>query len=87
LITKKIIDGVWDVPWIFTMDVKSTKVSMHSRNVEVIHTFREGNKLADFLTNNAIHFVGIDTERYFHIHELPKKHKPSFKWKRIKSQI
>ncbi|KAG5609525.1 hypothetical protein H5410_020806 [Solanum commersonii] len=80
------MDGVWEVPWILSMDVRNIKFSMQNRNVEEVHTFREGNKLADFLTNNVIHFAGIDTQRYFHIQELPQQAR-AFNWKRIKFLI
>lgn len=81
-ITKRIVDGVWDVPWIVTMDVKSIKVSLHRRNVEVIHTFTEVNKLADFLTSNNFFCTYISTFMYY-----KKDHKLSFSWKKIKSRI
>ena len=42
LITKKIFDVVWEVPWIFSMDVRNITFSMHNRNVKVFHTFKEG---------------------------------------------
>jgi len=60
-ITKKILDGVWEVPWIVAMDVRNIKFAMRNRNVEVVHTFREGNKQANFLAKNVIHFAGIYT--------------------------
>ena len=48
LIAKKILDGVWEVPWIVSKNVSNIKFSMHTGNVEVVHTFREGNKVANF---------------------------------------
>lgn len=48
LITKKILDGVWEVPWIFSKNVCNIKFSMNTGNVEVVHTFKEGNKVDNF---------------------------------------
>ncbi|KAG5629845.1 hypothetical protein H5410_001562 [Solanum commersonii] len=33
---------------------------------EVVHTFREGNNLADFLANHVAHFAGKDSMDVFH---------------------
>ena len=48
LITKKVLDGVWEVPWIVSKNVSNIHFSMHTGNVEVIRTFKEGNKVANF---------------------------------------
>ena len=49
LITKEILDWVWEVPWIVSIDVSNIKFSMHIRDVEVVHKFKEGNKLVVLL--------------------------------------
>ena len=45
LITKDILDWVWEVPFIVSIDVRNIMFSMHNRDVEVVHTFKEGNKV------------------------------------------
>ena len=49
LITKDILDWVCEVPLIVSIDVRNIKFSMHNMDVEVVHTFKEGNKLVDLL--------------------------------------
>lgn len=47
----QILQGNWEVPWSVTMEVNSIRALMCNISVRVIHSFREGNTLADFFTN------------------------------------
>ncbi|XP_049414633.1 uncharacterized protein LOC125877356 [Solanum stenotomum] len=58
LIIKKVLDGIWDVPWAISVDIQCIKLWMEQAEVEVVHTFREGNRLADYLANHIVHFAG-----------------------------
>ena len=49
LIKKEILDWVWEVPSIVSINVRNIKFSMHNTDVEVVHTFKEGNKLVVLL--------------------------------------
>ncbi|KAH0689466.1 hypothetical protein KY289_016824 [Solanum tuberosum] len=50
-VTIKILDGFWEVPWIISIDNREIMEAMENKAVTIVHTFREGNKLADYLTN------------------------------------
>ncbi|KAH0764524.1 hypothetical protein KY285_000395 [Solanum tuberosum] len=72
LVTKKVLDGVWEVPWSISVEVRGIKSMVETYNVEIKHIFREGNKLADFLANNVVNFAG--TNRIFNsLQELPQQ--------------
>lgn len=44
---------------------------MVDKEVVVVDTFREGNKLADFLTNKVVNFAGADSIQFNHTDKLP----------------
>ncbi|KAK4737032.1 hypothetical protein R3W88_000729 [Solanum pinnatisectum] len=64
LIVKKVLDGVWEVPWSISVDIQCIERWMVNVEVEVVHTFREGNSLADFLANHVAHFAGTDVNQF-----------------------
>ncbi|KAH0685725.1 hypothetical protein KY290_017253 [Solanum tuberosum] len=45
LILKKILDGIWDVPWYNIMEVKRINSLKDGKEVEIEHTFREVNMI------------------------------------------
>ncbi|WMV59135.1 hypothetical protein MTR67_052520, partial [Solanum verrucosum] len=57
LVTKKVLDGVREVPWSISVEVRGIKSMLETYNVEIKHIFREGNTLADFLANNVVNFA------------------------------
>lgn len=59
---------------------------MRSANAEVVHTYREGNRLTDLLANEVVHFAGtnITTKQYHNIHELPQQAQAILQLKRMK---
>ncbi|KAH0669205.1 hypothetical protein KY289_023698 [Solanum tuberosum] len=59
---KKILDGIWEVPWIISIDIREIMEAMENKALTVTHTFREGNKLADYLTNIIVHFAASEHE-------------------------
>lgn len=60
-LAQKVLNGIWEVPWLITLDVSYIKSLLMNREVEVVHTYREGNTLADFFTNYAFDFAGTQT--------------------------
>lgn len=45
---EKVLNGVWKVPWLIALYVRFVKEIIYNCQVRVVHTFREGNQLADF---------------------------------------
>jgi len=39
--------------------------------VEVVHTYREGNNLADFFANHAVDFAGTHRRQFSNLQETP----------------
>lgn len=48
---------------------------MENKDVTVLHTFREGNNLADYLTNMVVNFAGTNSIHFNHNNELPTQAK------------
>uniref|UniRef100_A0A0V0I1K0 Putative ovule protein n=1 Tax=Solanum chacoense TaxID=4108 RepID=A0A0V0I1K0_SOLCH len=48
LVIKKILDGIWEVPWVISEEIRAMKRELENKDVTVVHTYREGNQLADF---------------------------------------
>ncbi|WMV08231.1 hypothetical protein MTR67_001616 [Solanum verrucosum] len=71
-IIKKVLDGVWEVPWSISVDIQCIKLWMENGEVEVVHTYREGNRLADYLANHIVHFVGTNVIQFNSTQELPQ---------------
>jgi len=57
LIGKKIIDGIWEIPWAIVVDIRRIQGMVREHTEEVLHAqvHREGNMLADFLTEPYLH--------------------------------
>ncbi|KAH0698739.1 hypothetical protein KY284_012954 [Solanum tuberosum] len=72
LSVKKILDGLWEIPWNVAVDVWKIWRLMEGVPVVVEHVYREGNKLADFLTNEVFSFGDADSIAYANIQELPR---------------
>lgn len=72
LSVKKILDGLWEIPWNVAMDVRKIWRLMEGVPIVVEHVYREGNKLADFLTNEFFSFGDVDSITYANIQELPR---------------
>ncbi|KAK4726926.1 hypothetical protein R3W88_031843 [Solanum pinnatisectum] len=72
LSVKKILDGLWEIPWNVAMDVREIWRLMERVLVVVEHVYREGNKLAYFLNNEIFSFADADNITYANIQELPR---------------
>ncbi|XP_060212032.1 uncharacterized protein LOC132639607 [Lycium barbarum] len=55
---KMILTGQWETPWIISMIINDISMLKRDKEVRVEHVLREGNGLADFLTNYAFDFAG-----------------------------
>ncbi|KAH0655387.1 hypothetical protein KY285_030269 [Solanum tuberosum] len=49
LIIKKVLDGIWEIHWSIAVEIRVIKRAMENGTTMIEHTYREGNKLADFL--------------------------------------
>ncbi|WMV29056.1 hypothetical protein MTR67_022441 [Solanum verrucosum] len=70
LIIKKVLDGIWEIPWSIAVEIRVIKRAMENGTTMIEHTCREGNKLADFLTNYVFSFAGIDQMQFNFNQEL-----------------
>lgn len=43
LVLKKVLDGIWEVPWSITTIVSAIQKLKRGQHVQIHHTFREGN--------------------------------------------
>ncbi|XP_060216649.1 uncharacterized protein LOC132644109 [Lycium barbarum] len=57
LAMKMFISGTWEVPWSITLVVQEINRIRKGHMVNVEHIYREGNGLADFLTNYVFYFA------------------------------
>ncbi|KAH0664999.1 hypothetical protein KY285_026205 [Solanum tuberosum] len=71
LILKKIIDEIWEIPWSISVDIRCIKKMLKDKDVVVIHIFREGNCVADCLTNHVFSFAGTTRIQLLSNIELP----------------
>uniref|UniRef100_M1BLN1 RNase H family protein n=1 Tax=Solanum tuberosum TaxID=4113 RepID=M1BLN1_SOLTU len=69
LTLKKMIKRQWKVPWELIEQIEDIRVKLHSMQGQVIHTFREGNTVADALANEAID--SKEKKEYHNFNELP----------------
>lgn len=58
LVLVKILNGIWEVPWCIKLLINKINFLRNDREVKVLHTFREGNKVADYFTNFIFSFAG-----------------------------
>jgi len=58
LTTMKILNGIWEVPWLISVNVRAIQKMMNNEHVEIAHAYREGNKCVDFFTNYAFTCAG-----------------------------
>ncbi|KAK4707129.1 hypothetical protein R3W88_033268 [Solanum pinnatisectum] len=71
LIIKKILDGIWEVPWNISGEIRALKRDLKFIDATVVHTYREGNKLADFLSNVVANVAGPQLIQFNNFQELP----------------
>ncbi|XP_060182325.1 uncharacterized protein LOC132611987 [Lycium barbarum] len=64
-----IIQGIWEIPWKISMEVKKINFWRNKGQVQFAHILREGNALADFLANLVFDFAG--TVQFHSFAELP----------------
>ncbi|WMV10913.1 hypothetical protein MTR67_004298 [Solanum verrucosum] len=69
----KMIEGDWHRPWEVTMEVR--RIQIMKGGLAIVHTLREGNKLADFMANIVFSFAGTYFIYYNNFQELPSEAK------------
>ncbi|XP_059315783.1 uncharacterized protein LOC132066495 [Lycium ferocissimum] len=70
---KMIINAEWKIPWCISMLMDDITRMMEDQRVTVEHIHREGNRLADILTNFVFDFAG--TVQFRNFQELPSQAK------------
>lgn len=73
LMAQKILCGIWEVTWSISLNVGYIKGLMMDIEVEVLHTYREGNSVADFFANIAFNFAGTRRKQFFNINDTPQQ--------------
>ncbi|WMV25454.1 hypothetical protein MTR67_018839 [Solanum verrucosum] len=69
LTMKNVLEGMWEVHWEISLEVKWFKQLRNNGVIRVEYVLREGNQLADYFANMGAHFVG--TKEYNNIQEVP----------------
>ncbi|XP_070022541.1 uncharacterized protein [Nicotiana sylvestris] len=67
MLLKKIMDGIWKLPWIISEQVEEMMQLMNGGNYTVTHIHREGNKLTDHLANYALDHGEIECQQFWHL--------------------
>lgn len=62
---KKVLDGIWEVPWSISVEIRRIRILMMGRDILVEHIYRGGNRLTDFLDNHVFYFAVI--KRFIYI--------------------
>ncbi|KAK4721575.1 hypothetical protein R3W88_011808 [Solanum pinnatisectum] len=75
LVLTKILHGSSEVPWSIKVLIKKIEFLRNKKEVEVLHTFREGNKVADYFTNFIFSFAGTKIKTFQSIQQVPKEGK------------
>ncbi|KAK4721269.1 hypothetical protein R3W88_011502 [Solanum pinnatisectum] len=75
LVLTKILNGVWEVPWSIKIQIQKIEFLRNNREVAVLHTLREGNKVADYFTNFILSFAGTENKTFQSIQDVPKEGK------------
>lgn len=69
IIMVNMLRGTWEVPWEIAELVEEIQAQIQHQSIQVQHIFREGNRIADFLANQA---AEEQTELiYKSFHQLP----------------
>lgn len=71
LTIKNIIKEDWKIPWQIVEHIEETKEIMKSLNMTIQHIYREGNSIADYLTNIA--FEEQELRHFNRFHDLPSQ--------------
>ncbi|MGP4950541.1 hypothetical protein [Bacillus sp. MHSD17] len=65
-------------------NVKAIQKMMNSKHVEIAHTYKEGNKLAKYLTNYAFTCIGTYINKFQSVQDTPQTAKAIVQLKIIK---
>lgn len=67
------LDYVQEVPWSIENDISKTKALMKNENVQVEHTYVEGNKMEDFIANHVLFVARWDLLTYSMVQAILKQ--------------
>lgn len=65
------INGIWDSPWSVDLMVQKINALRRDKVVELQHTWREGNKVADYFANLVFFFAGTESLIFHYIEQVP----------------
>lgn len=75
LTLKKVLDGIWEVPWNLSREIRRINRLRSNQNMKIGHTPRERNQLTNFLANFVFSFAGTQVLKFNSIHEIPNEGK------------
>ncbi|WMV55803.1 hypothetical protein MTR67_049188 [Solanum verrucosum] len=81
------IERAWHIPWKVSMEVRRIHVLKEGLEVAIVHTPREGNKLADFMANIVFSFAGTNYICYNDFQYLPSEAKTILNMDKIQLPI
>lgn len=64
LLMKNVILKIWEVPWHIMEEVEEIWKRMNGRTINITHIMREGNQLANYLTNVALEEGEVNVESF-----------------------
>ncbi|XP_060177855.1 uncharacterized protein LOC132607795 [Lycium barbarum] len=64
LVLQNIFQDSWITPWELRYQIEEIKQDMRAVQVQITHVFSEGNKLADFLANQALDHSEINVHDF-----------------------
>ncbi|KAG5630358.1 hypothetical protein H5410_002075 [Solanum commersonii] len=56
---ENILDGMWEIPWDMSINIRCIHEILKEREVVIVYTFRKVHNLADFLTNFVYDFAAL----------------------------
>ncbi|XP_019224809.1 PREDICTED: uncharacterized protein LOC109206439 [Nicotiana attenuata] len=73
MVMTNVFQGTWTCPWNMEIYVEEIKEMMTKGNIQISHTLREGNQLADHLANFALEFGPIVCREFCDLDVLGRK--------------
>lgn len=70
LVVKNLVDENWEVPLFISVETRRIQELMNGVEVVLEHTYRESNKVTDFIANKIFSFASTDRLTYSTFQEL-----------------
>lgn len=83
----RILDGIWEVPWVISPRILKIKMLIENQLIKVKHTLREGNSLADYFANLAFCFAGIMSKQFnSSLDDMEKSRSPNIRFRKCQNR-